>query len=235
MKTMKADYQELIKSELFEKEWIPQDSVLSAVARKRHGITKAGDKKKGAVLIALKAMYRGGLLKKAVDEDGNVFWGRRTPGEEPVVFWEKTKVQTDISELTRLSTARKNIKLLEEALREVCAGTLEKTYGGEWEKHISPETLEILKKYYFQAHKSTWRGGNAADLIAGAGIKDISYIFSHADNWDIFKPRFGNKFVFLGKLSELGEYRNKIQHNEQLAKEEYLFFNVATQLLLNKL
>ena len=231
---MKTDYQELIKSELFEKEWVLQETILSTVARKRHGIARSGDKKKGAVLIALKAMYRHGLLKKAVDEDGNVFWGRRTPGEEPVVFWEKTKVQTDISELTRLSTARKNIKLLEEKMQEICAETLEKAYGKEWEKHISFETLEMLKKYYFYAKKSTWCGGNAIDLIAAAGIKDISYIFSYADNWDIFKSKFGNKFVFWGKLSELGEYRNKIQHNEQLSKEEYLFFNVATQLLLNK-
>ncbi len=90
---MKADYQELIKAELFEKEWVPQESVLSAVARKKHGIAKAGDRKKGAVLIALKAMYRAGILKKAVDEDGNVFWGKKSPGEESVVLWKKAKIR----------------------------------------------------------------------------------------------------------------------------------------------
>lgn len=232
---MAADYQELIKLEMFDKEWVPQESLLSTIARKKHGISKAGDKKKGAVLIALKSMYRKGVLKKEVDEDGNVFWGKRSPGDAPIILREKVNVEVDPFELMRLITARKNIALLEDALRSVCAETLEKIHGGEWEKCVSPETLEILKKYYFQAKKSSWRGGRASDLLASAGIKDVSYIFSHDDNWEIFKERLGNKFIFLGKLTELGEYRNKIQHNEPLSKEEYLYFNIATQLLLQKL
>lgn len=124
---MATNYQELIKVEMFDKEWVLQETLLSAVARKKHGITKAGDKKKGAVLIALKAMYRKGILKKEIDEDGGVFWGKRSPGDLPVVLREKAVVQVDPFELTRLTTARKNIGLLEGALQKLYAGVFKKS------------------------------------------------------------------------------------------------------------
>src|SRR3989344_3770011 len=187
------DYQELIKAELFEKEWVPQDSVLSAVARKRHGISRSGDKKKGAVLIALKAMLRKGLLKKAVDEDGNVFWGKRLPGEEPIEFRKKTKIQFDVEELSKLSTARKNIALLEDVLMDIFSEVFENAYGDGWEKYIYPTTHEKLKTQYRKAEQKDWAvGGSPRELLSAAGIKDFSYMLGNKNNRELFKKIFQN-------------------------------------------
>ena len=180
------DYQELIKAELFEKEWVPQDSVLSTVARKRHGISRSGDKKKGAVLIALKAMLRKGLLKKAVDEDGNVFWGKRLPGEEPIEFRKKTKIQFDVEELSKLSTARKNIALLEDVLTDIFSEVFENAYGTNWEKYIDPTTHEKLKAQYRKAEQKDWAvGGSPRELLSAAGIKDFSYMLGNKNNREL--------------------------------------------------
>ena len=230
------DYQELIKAELFEKEWVPQDSVLSAVARKRHGISRSGDKKKGAVLIALKAMLRKGLLKKAVDEDGNVFWGKRLPGEEPIEFRKKTKIQFDVEELSKLSTARKNIALLEDVLMDIFSEVFENTYGQNWEKYIDQTTHEKLKIQYRKAEQKDWVvGGSPRELLSAAGIKDFSYMLGNKNNRELFKKIFQNTFIAAAKLTELGEYRNRIQHNEKLSKDEITYFNIATGLLLRDL
>jgi len=233
---MKQDYQELIKSELFDKEWIPQDMVLSTVARKRHGIARSGDKKKGAVLIALKAMLRRGVLRKAVDEDGNIFWGKRSPGEDAVVFWSKTTIPIDLEELTKLSVARKNIALLEEALKHLFSDIFEKTYGNEWERHINSTTYEKLSAQYRTAKKSDWKkGGSPEELLSVAGLKDFSYILADAENRGLFEGISPKRFILGAKLSELGDYRNRMQHNDPLTKEEYIFFNITVYLLLRDL
>ena len=233
---MKQDYPDLIKIEMFNKEWVPQDTLLSAVARKKHGIAKAGDKKKGAVLIALKAMYRKGELKKEVDEDGNVFWGKRTPGDIPIDLRTRAVVQVDPLELMRLTTARKNIRLLEESLKIYCAKAFIEAYGLEWEKHLEDKTREILSGQYLRARHDTWKaGGLPEDLFSVVGISDFSYMIGDKNNRDIFSSVFPNTFIVAGKLAELSDYRNRIQHNEALAKEEYLFFNIAAELLIKKL
>ena len=233
---MATNYQELIKVEMFDKEWVLQDTLLSGVARKKHGISKAGDKKKGAVLIALKSMYRKGILKKEVDEDGNVFWGKRSPGDEPIVLREKTIVEVDPFELTRLTTARKNIKFLEEALQGKFSEILEKTYKKDWERHINATTYEKLKDQYHTSKKKTWvPGGSPSDLLAVAGIKDFSYIIADKKDRDLYARLFPNTFIMGAKLSELGDYRNRIQHNDSLSKEEYIYFNITAQLLLKGL
>lgn len=230
------NYEDLIKAEIFEKEWTPQESVLAAVARKRHGISKAGDKKKGAVLIALKSMYRKGLLKKEVDEDGGVFWGKRSPGDEPIVLRKKATVEIDPFELMRLTTARKNIKLLEESLKKLCSWAIEKAYGENWEKNMDEKTYEILKTQYLESKHIQWeKGGKPEDLFKAAGIKDFGHIISNKNSRGLFFDIFPSTFVLAGKLSELGEYRNRIQHNENLSKEEYLYFNITAQILIQKL
>ncbi len=233
---MATNYQELIKVEMFDKEWIAQDALLSAIARKKHGITKAGDRKKGAVLIALKSMYRKGVLKKEIDEDGNVFWGKRLPGDELIVLRKKAAVEVDPFELTRLTTARKNIRLLEEALKKMYAEVFEDAYRNDWEKHLDETTYEILKTQYWKSRHASWqRGGSPEELFSAAGIKDFSHIIGDKNNRDLFKGKFSSTFVIAGKLAELAEYRNRIQHNEALSKEEYLYFNIAAQLLIQKL
>ena len=233
---MATNYQELIKVEMFDKEWVPQETLLSVIARKKHGITKAGDKKKGAVLIALKSMYRNGVLKKEVDEDGNVFWGKRLPGDEPIVLRKKASIQIDPFGLTRLTTARKNQRLLEEALKRLCTEVFDKAYGTDWERHLDEKTYEILKTQYWKSKHSQWKSGSSPDeLFSAAGIKDFSHIIGDKNNRDLFKNVFPSTFVISGKLAELGEYRNKIQHNEALSKEEYLYFNIATELLMQKI
>ncbi|MBU6500344.1 MAG: hypothetical protein KGJ89_00750 [Patescibacteria group bacterium] len=233
---MATNYQELIKIEMFDKEWVSQETLLSAIARKKHGIAKAGDKKKGAVLIALKSMYRKGVLKKEIDEDGDVFWGKRLPGDEPIVLRKKAAIQIDPFELTRLTTARKNIRLLEEALRKLYADVFEDVYGSSWEKHLDETTYEILKTQYWKSRHASWKpGGHPEELFSAAGIKDFSHIMGDKNNRDLFRGRFPSTFVIAGKLAELAEYRNRIQHNEALSKEEYLYFNIATQLLMQKM
>lgn len=233
---MAIDYQELIKAEIFEKEWNPQDKVLSVVARKRHGISKAGDKKKGAVLIALKFMLRKGLIKKAVDEDGNIFWGKRSAGEESVIFWKKTKIALEVEELTKLSVARKNIAQLEGILQDKFSDIFEKSYKTGWEKYINATTYEKLKDQYRAANKKDWvASGSPRDLFAVAGIKDFSYLIADKENRDLYLKMFPDRFILGAKLSDLGEYRNRIQHNEQLSKEEYIYFNITAQLIMDKL
>lgn len=231
-----TDYQELIKAELFEKEWVLQDSVLSAVARKRHGISRSGDKKKGAVLIALKAMLRKGLLKKAVDEEGNVFWGKRQPGEEPIEFRKKTKIRLDVEELSKLSTARKNIALLEDVLTDLFSEIFDSAYQNDWERHIDPTTDEKLRIQYRKAEQKSWSsGGSPRELFSVAGIKDFAYILGSKNNRELFRKVFPNTYIASAKLTELGEYRNRIQHNEQLSKDDLIYFNIATVLLLRDL
>lgn len=233
---MAINYEDLIKAEVFDKEWAPQDTVLSAVARKRHGISKAGDKKKGAVLIALKAMYRKGILKKEVDEDGNVFWGKRSPGDEPIVLRKKAVVEVDPYELMRLTTARKNIKLLEDVLKKTFSTIFEKNYGKNWEDHLNEKTYEILKTQYWKSNRKLWqRGGSPEELFTGAGIGDFAYIMSDKNNRELFKSVFPRAFIISGKLAELADYRNRIQHNESLSKDEYLHFNITAQLFAQKL
>jgi len=233
---MVINYEDLIKAEVFDKEWAPQDSVLSAVARKRHGISKAGDKKKGAVLIALKSMYRKGVLKKEVDEDGGVFWGKRSPGDEPIVLRKKAAIQVDPYELTRLTTARKNIKSLEEVLKKLYSAIFQKAYGLDWEKHLDGTTYEMLKTQYWKSKHAEWkRGGQPEDLFSAAGIKDFSFIMGDRNNRNLFQDIFPNTFIITGKLTELAEYRNRIQHNETLSKEDYIFFNITAQLLIQKI
>ena len=233
---MAINYEDLIKAEVFDKEWVPQETVLSAVARKRHGISKAGDKKKGAVLIALKSMYRKGLLKKEVDEDGGVFWGKRSPEDEPIVLRKRVTVEVNPFDLMRLTTARKNIKLLEESLKKLYARVFERAYGADWEKNMDEKTYEILKTQYLQSNHNQWKkGGQPENLFKAAGIKDFGHIIGNKNNRELFKSIFSNTFVIAGKLSELGEYRNRIQHNENLSKEEYLYFNISVQLLMQKI
>lgn len=233
---MAINYEDLIKAEVFDKEWVLQESILSIVARKRHGITKAGDKKKGAVLIALKSMYRKGVLKKEVDEDGVVFWGKRSPGDEPIVLRKKATIQLDPFELTRLTTARKNIKLLEEALKKLYAETFEKTYGADWGKHLDWKTWEMLKTQYWKSRNAKWEhGGRPEDLFSVAGIKDFAYITRDKNNRELFRNIFSNTYVFAARLTELADYRNKIQHNETLTKDEYIYFNISAQLLIQKI
>lgn len=233
---MSANYQELIKVEMFDKEWVLQETLLSAIARKKHGISKAGDKKKGAVLIALKSMYRKGILKKEVDEDGNVFWGKRLPGDEPIILRERSDVQFDPFELTRLTTARKNIKLLEDSLKKLCSGAFEEAYGSDWEKHLDPKTFDLLRDQYWKSRRAQWiKGGKPEDLFSVAGIKDFSHIIGDKNNRDLFSGIFPGTFIITAKLSELGDYRNRIQHNESLSKDEYLHFNITAQLLLQKI
>ncbi len=137
----------------------------------------------------------------------------------------------------RLDTARKNIKALEAALRAICGEVLSGAYGTDWRSHMDEKSMEIIKTQYWKENRAAWNGGTLEEFLSVAGIKDISYIIGYKENWEFFKSKFGNtsKFVVLGKLTELGDYRNRIQHNSSLSKDECLFFNIASQLLMQNL
>lgn len=115
-------------------------------------------------------------------------------------------------------------------------GFSKKAYGADWEKHLDGKTFEILQTQYWKARHAQWpRAGQPEDLFSVAGIKDFSHILGDKNNRELFKSVFPSTFVISGKLAELADYRNRIQHNEVLSKEEYLHFNITAQLLIQKI
>jgi hypothetical protein len=109
-------------------------------------------------------------------------------------------------------------------------------YGTLWEDQLEEKTYEILKTQYWKSRHSHWeKGGSPEELFSVAGIKDFSFILGDKKHRDLFRVIFPSSFVMTGKLAELAEYRNRIQHNEPLSKDEYLHFNISAQLLIESL
>ncbi|OGY99495.1 MAG: hypothetical protein A2945_01400 [Candidatus Liptonbacteria bacterium RIFCSPLOWO2_01_FULL_52_25] len=229
------NYRDKLKELLAEQEWAQESSLTSLAVREKYGVSKASGKKQKSALGALKIGHKEGIFKKGIRNDGKIFWGIGTGEKEQTVLLGSDDTYENANESTLLNTARKNIKSLEEALQNICAETLQKAYGDEWEKYLDPKTIEKIASQYWKDKRSSWKSGGAVtDFLSVAGIRDISHIVGYRENWELFQSRFGNKnrFIVLGKLAELGDYRNKIQHNAALSKDEYLFFNIASQLLL---
>jgi len=223
-----------IQAELFDKDEVEEKSLLSSISRRVFGVSKSDTKMKRGAKNVLISMQKEDILKKTVTGSGRIYWSKRLEGEAPTVIMGKEIKDIDITEFMTLATARKNIEKLENVLSGICLKVLVEAYGNSWSQHVPEFTIAKMKKQFLSSTRNPWISGESRELFTTANISDFANIINEHENWLYFKKVFINKYITVGKLEELGYYRNNIQHNVKLSRDELLFFNTASKLFLEK-
>jgi len=183
---------------------------------------------------AEKTIQKANILKKTVTGSGKIYWSKRMEGEAPTEIMGKAIKDTDLADLMTLTAARKNIEKLENVLGAICLRVLVKAYGSLWSQHIPKFTMDKMKERLLSSTKNPWISGKPKELFDTANLSDFADIINEYENWPYFRELFINKYITVGKLEELGYYRNNIQHNMELSRDELLFFNITSKLFLEK-
>ena len=112
---------------------------------------------------------------------------------------------------------------LENSLRTFVVMKLE-SVSKNWIKDRVPDLRAIEKWKQRQADhrkQNKWFDEQDHSLIEFSDFLDLLTLIISRKNWkECFEETFGHKAVFEGKMIELGNIRNNIAHNRELAKEE---------------
>jgi hypothetical protein len=110
-----------------------------------------------------------------------------------------------------LAQAFKIFVRFEKNLRRAILADLSRGYGPLWPKKIPSATLEGCEAKRNKNVQAGWGPGRESMLLDYADFSELASIVDYC--WDVFKSRFGNKQIVLGRLEEIRLFRNALMHS----------------------
>lgn len=229
-------YQEIVTKTLSREGKVEETKLTSSVVCTKFGVSRASTTRKSSVLSTLKSGHAKGEFVKCINNKNNKIYWMLGPGKANEI---RTIIDDDLvetsSDKSLLRVAKENVGRLEKLLINICSKALSATYGDKWIYECSSEYIRKQLVTRFEKNNSNpWVPGKYKELAELANISDFADIISN--RWtEGFRDIFKNKYIAVGKLEELAEYRNTLTHNpESLSKKELVFFNAAVDLFLEK-
>jgi hypothetical protein len=225
-----ASYAEILETQLTN-EWIQEPKILSSAVCEKYNISRAGSKRTNSAKSALKQLHASGGATKGLTTEGKVYWRSGSGDENSIMIISDEESYVSYSTSFLVSRARKNIETLENFLVEFTIEKLTLEYSDSWESKIPERTFEKLDQQRRRNEYNKWINVPQNHIFCNANITDFADIYRQ--EWQLFKPTFGDKEITLGKLKEIGYLRNAIQHNSELESREYIFFNTTVERFLD--